>query len=175
MISKTEYDLCKEIHYRDGEILELRYVKSKQSREIERLNARIHKILEVTPDVQETDQGDQIDKITELENMFEYLKGLLIDLSHKEGNVPIDPDEIDVEYVETVCRYSFPTLFDRRALLGNNDLRKIGLADSILAKFDVKTMAKYEGLVERGDVDVIILDHRCDVVDILPVKGSRDA
>ena len=124
-----------------------------QEDEIDRLNARIDTILETTPDVQETVQGDQIDRITELKNLFEYLKAVLIIISEKEGSDRINPDDIDVEYIETACRYCFPVLFDPYALLGDDDLHKIELADSILHEFDIETM-------DDVDIDIKCIDRR---------------
>ena len=94
--------------------------------------------------------------------MFKYLKTLLIELSHKEGNAPINPDDIDVKYIEAASRYAFPALFDERACLGDDDTHKIELADSILHQFGIEAMAKYEELVQRGDIDIATVDNRGD-------------
>ena len=158
---ETEYALRKDIHYREGEILKLEYINAKHCREIERLNARIFTILETTSDVPETVRGDQIDHITECKDLFEYIKSVIVVLSEKEGNRPVDPSVIDVKYIESAVRYTMPGYFDIYALIGDSDRHKIELADSILHKFGIETMAKYEELVERGDIGIDILDHRC--------------
>jgi hypothetical protein len=53
--------------------------------------------------------------------MFDHLKDLLLKLSREKGNTPINPDDIDVKYVEATCLYCFPVLFDKYALLDQDD------------------------------------------------------
>ena len=154
---KIEYALRQDIHCRDGEILRLEYINAKYCREIERLNARISTILETTPD---TISDDQIDKITESKDLFEYIKYVIVVLSEKEGNRNVDPSVIDVKYIEAAVRYTMPGLFNIYALIGDEDIHKIELADSILHKFGIETMVKYEELAERGDIGIDILDRR---------------
>ena len=172
---ETEYLLRKDIHHRKGEILKLEHINAKHCREIERLNeylnekdrsvgkclrridellqdkARVEQILETTSDV----SG---------ENMFEYLKVLLINLSRKEGNAPIKPDDIDVKYIEAASRYCFPVLFDKYALLDEDDTNKIKIqfAEYILRMFGLENMYEYENLHTRGEIELEFIDHRSD-------------
>lgn len=168
---ETEYDLRQWIHSRVGEILRLEYINAKQGREIERLNARISTILE-TSAILETTPGisdevwekgsDKIDRITELKNLFEYLKALLIKLSHKGENTPINPDDIDVKYIEAASRYCYPVLFDKYAILDQDDSikDKVQLANDILHKFGLTEIYEYENLINSGEIDFVCVGRR---------------
>lgn len=167
---EIEYFLSQEIHSRDGELLRLEHQNAKHCREIERLNARISTILETTPDVsdesQDTISDDKIDRITELKDLFEYLKALLIHFSRKEGNAPINPDDIDVKYIEAASRYCYPVLFDKYAILDQDDTTKIKIqfAEHILRQFGLVDMYKYENLYTKGEIDLVFVDRRDDAV-----------
>lgn len=81
----------------------------------------------------------------------------------------VNRDEVDLEYMKSAFRYMLPCLGDPRALLSENEKHKIELADSVLHKFGIETMAKYEELVMRGDIDIQIVDRRIKVrVDFGP-------
>ena len=146
---EVEYALRQDIHFRKGEIIKLEHINAKHCREIERLNARISKILDPTSDVSH-------------ENLFEYLKALLVVLSEKEGNASINPDDIDVKYIEAASRYCYPVLFDKYAVLDQDDSvrHKIEMAEDILHKFDITEMYEYENLINRGEIDLKFIDTR---------------
>jgi uncharacterized coiled-coil protein SlyX len=154
---ETEYVLRKDIHFQKGEILKLEHINAKHRRVIERLNERINSILEKTQDLI---NGDQIDHMIECTNLFEAIKCVIVLLSEKEGNQLVDPNEIDVKYIESAVRYTMPGLFSMYALLSEDDKHKIELADSILHWFGIDAMAKYEELIECGDIDIATIDHR---------------
>ena len=156
---EREYNLRKDINYRKGEIERLEYINAKHCREIERLNARISTILETTPDISDERLRAKASE-DQYPDLFEYVASLIIDLSNEEGNLPVDPEDIDLKYLKSAVRYTMPGLFSMFALLGENDIHKIELADNILHKFGVKTMAKYEELVMRGDIDIATIDRR---------------
>lgn len=68
--------------------------------------------------------------------------------------------DVDLKYMKSAFRYMLPCLGDPRALLSENDKHKIELANSILHKFGVETMDKYEELVMRGDIEIATIDRR---------------
>ena len=117
-------------------------------------------------------QDDQINRINELKNMFEYLKVLLINLSHKEGNQPINPDDIDVKYIEAASRYCFPVLFDKYAILDQDNNHKIELANSILDKFGIETMEMYEMLIMYGEIGIAFIDNRDEGPSLTHMGGD---
>ena len=143
---ETEYSLRKDIHYRKGEILKLEYINAKYCREIERLSEQVSALLSPASNAN-TD-------------LFEYLKALLIELSSKDGVASINPDEIDVKYIEASSRYRYPVLFDKYAVLSEDDKHKIELANSILYNFGIETMAMYERVIMDGDIDIRYIDNR---------------
>lgn len=92
-------------------------------------------------------------------SLFEFVKKLIVDLSNAEEQ-PIDPNDIDMMYLKHVIAYTMPGLFSMYALLGEDEKHRFELAGDILHKFRIETMAKYEELVNRGDVDILIIDRR---------------
>ena len=169
---ETEYLLRKDIHYRKGEILKLEHTNAKHCREIERLNGRISTILETT---QDSLPNDQINRINELKNLFEYLKSLLIELSRKEGNSPINPDDINVKYIEVACRYCFPVLFDKYAILDQDDTNKIKIqfAEHVLRQFGLEDMYEYENLHTRGEIDIEFIDRRQSTTSTVKMSNEE--
>lgn len=143
---KAEYELRQDIHHKAGVILKLEYINAKHCQEIGRLNKRIDTILATTPDSRQ--------------DLFEYIKALIIEISHRKGWEPVNPNDIDMKYVEAAVRYTMPGLFSMYALLSEDDKHKIEFMDSILHKFEIGTMVKYEELVERGDISIVVIDRR---------------
>lgn len=146
---ETEHALRQDIHFRKGEILNLEYKNAALRRRIEKMQVVIN-------------ESAQFASKSESEDLFEYIKEMIIRLSNEEGKMPVDPNEIDMKYVEDAIRYTMPGLFSIYALLSEYDLHRLELANNILDKFGIRTMVKYEDLVESGDIDVICIDRRDD-------------
>ena len=172
---ETTHRLYKDIHYRDGQIMNLEHINAKHCREIERL------VAEATERSGESfgsnlawyakceKKNRQIERLTkELAqvkrpvtendgaNLFWYIKFAILELSKAADGTTIDPDEIDIKYIEAAIRYTLPGLFSEHALLSENDKKKIALATAILDKLGIETMSKYDELAGRGDVTITI-------------------
>lgn len=77
--------------------------------------------------------------------------------------------DVDLKYMKSAFKYMLPCLGDPRALLSENEKRKIRLAENILHKFGIETMDKYGELIGRGDIDLQVIDRRIKVrVDFGP-------
>ena len=185
---ELEYNLRKDINYRKSEIVRLKYVVAKHWREIERLNvtndekdksigkclrridehlqdkARLTivsnlkngyiKDLESKLSTRKED-SDAVEEITVFKDFYLFAQQLIL-----ETYLDVNRDRVDLKYMEIAFKYMILCLGDPRALLSDNDKHKIELAESILHKFRIETMAKYEELVQRGDIEVLIKDRR---------------
>lgn len=158
---KAEYELRQDIHHKAGEILKLEYINAKHCRDIDNKARKILKLESIN-----VLHSREIERLTDRINadsrqdLFEYIKALIIEISHRKGWEPVNPNDIDMKYVEAAVRYTMPGLFSMYALLSEDDKHKIELADGILMRFGVQTTAKYNELVDRGDIDVIVIDYR---------------
>ena len=152
-----EHALLMHIYIKEGEILNLKYFKEKQLLEIKRLNKRVAELeLDLNRNVHALRESETHYDIENQppEDLFGYLKALLIELSHKEGNASINPDDVNVIYIKSACRYCLPVLFNRYALLSGVDCRKIGLVDSITKELDSDRDLPGEGTKEACDGEI---------------------
>ena len=158
---KAEYELRQDIHHKAGEILKLEYINAKHCRDIDNKFEEIVKLESIN-----VKYGQEIEslinhiKVDSRQDLFEYIKALILELTSLEKDISIEPNVIDMKYVEAAVRYTMPGLFSMYALLSEDDKHKIDFMDRTLDKLRIKTMEKYEELVERGDIDIIVIDRR---------------